>query len=40
MILQLSDVLGRNGVEVLLAEDDADTLIVKTALGYMRLPEM
>ena len=34
MILLLSDVLGRNGVEVLLAEDDADTLIVKTALRY------
>ena len=34
MIL-LSDVLGRNGVKSsLLAEDDADTLIVKTALRY------
>ena len=34
MIPLLSDVLGRNGVEVLLAEADADTLIVKTALRY------
>ena len=34
MILLLSDALGRNWVEVLLAEDDADTLIVKTALRY------
>ena len=33
-ILLLSDVLGRNGVEVFLAEDDDDTLIVKTALRY------
>ena len=34
MILLLSDVLGRNAVEVLLAEDDAATLIVKTSLRY------
>ena len=34
MILLPSDALGRNGVEVLLAEDDADTLIVKTASRY------
>ena len=33
MIL-LSDVVGRYGVEVLLAKDDADTLIVKTSLRY------
>ena len=29
-----SDVFQANGVEVLIAEDDADTLIVKTALRY------
>ena len=34
MITLLSNVLKRNRVEVLLAEDDADTLIVKTALRY------
>ena len=34
IILLLLDVLGRNGVEVLLAEDDVDTLIAKTALRY------
>ena len=33
MILLLPDVLGRNGMEVLLADDDADTLIVKTDLS-------
>ena len=33
MILLLPDVLGRNGMEVLLADDDADTLIVNTDLS-------
>ena len=34
MILLLSDVLGRNGLEVLRAEDHANIMIVKTALRY------
>ena len=34
LISLLSDVFQANGVEVLIAEDDADTLIVKTAIRY------
>ena len=34
LILLLSDVFQSNGVEVLLADDDADTLNVKTAVRY------
>ena len=34
LILLLSDVFGSNVVEVLIADDDADSLIVKTTLRH------